>query len=291
MELVYHIGAHCTDDDRLLKGLLKNRGTLSKQGIIVPGPSRYRPILREMLVSLRGKPATPEMQQIILDAAMDEDEARRLIFVNQSFLCVPQKVLGQHMLYPMAGEKSHWLAQLFPNEPCEFFLGLRNPATFIPALFARSREKDFEGFIAGIEPRALTWSDMVRRIRQANPRARLTVWCNEDTPLIWPELLERASGIAPGTPLRGADDLLDTIMRPAGLKRMAAYLAENPPVNEAQRRRVVAAFLDKYALPDAVEEELDAPGWTAALVDELTDRYEADLSEIEAIEGVEVVTA
>ena len=28
MQIVYHLGAHATDDDRLVRALLKNRGTL-----------------------------------------------------------------------------------------------------------------------------------------------------------------------------------------------------------------------------------------------------------------------
>ncbi|GAA0309030.1 hypothetical protein [Rhodovulum strictum] len=290
MELVYHIGAHCTDDERLLKGLLKNRGILAKQGIAVPGPGRYRPILREMIVSLRGRPATAEMQQMIFEATTNGEKAERLILVNQSFLCVPQKALGEGTLYPMAGTKAHWLAQLFPDQPCAFFLGLRNPATLLPALFAKSPERDFRDFLAGTDPLSLTWSDVVRRIRDAVPKARLTIWCNEDTPLIWPALMTRIAGLPEGTQLRGTDDLLDTIMQPAGMKRLRAYLDEKPPVSEAQRRRVVAAFLDKYALPDAVDQEIDAPGWFGELVEDLTARYEADLDAIATIKGVEVIT-
>ncbi|TCP63177.1 hypothetical protein EV663_101445 [Rhodovulum bhavnagarense] len=289
MEMVYHIGAHCTDEDRLLKCLLKNQGSLSREGIVVPAPSRYRPVLREMLVSLRGRAATEEQQQIVLDAVMDEDDARRLVFSNESFICMPQKVLEQHMLYPMAGEKSNWLSQLFPNDPCVFFLGVRNPATFIPALFQRSNEADFTAFIAGVDPRRLLWSDTVRRIRNANPDAELVVWCNEDTPLIWTELLQVLSGCQEGTELRGSLDFLATLMSDAGLKRMRAYLESNPPVNAVQRRKVIAAFLDKYAIPEAVEEELDLPGWTPELVDEMTERYEEDLYEIEDMQGVRFI--
>ena len=47
MEIVYHLGAHCTDEERLLRCLLKNRGALSAQGIVVPGPARYRNLLRD----------------------------------------------------------------------------------------------------------------------------------------------------------------------------------------------------------------------------------------------------
>lgn len=291
MDVAYHIGAHCTDDDRLLKCLLKNRGSLARQGIIVPGPSRYRPVLREMLVSLRGRPASPQMQQIILDAAMDEEEARRLIFANQSFLCVPAKVVGEHMLYPMAGEKTAWLANLFPQSSCAFFLGMRNPASFVPALFARSGEARFEDFVAGAEPRRLKWSDTVRRIRDANPQAQLTVWSNEDTPLIWPELLAAIAGVPPGTRLRGGDDLLSEIISPEGMREMRARLDSDPPADPAAQRQLVERCLEAHAIPDAVEEELDAPGWSIALVEELTDLYERDLSEIAAMDGVTFLAA
>ena len=55
MRIVYHLGAHCTDDERLLRCLLKNRDLLAKQGIVVPGPTRYRTLLRETAVALKGQ--------------------------------------------------------------------------------------------------------------------------------------------------------------------------------------------------------------------------------------------
>lgn len=289
MDVIFHIGAHCTDEDRLLKCLLQNRDTLSKEGVVVPGPSRYRPLLREILVSLKGRPATAEMQQMLLDAATDGASAKRLILAHDSFLCIAARALGQHMLYPLAGEKVHRLSQLFPDDRCEFFLGLRNPATFIPALFAKSNEEDFEGFISGVDPRALRWSDTVLRIRNAVPEARLTVWCNEDTPLIWPELVTRIAGLRPGTPLKGTDDLLAAIMQPNGLKRLHQYLETKPPADPAQRRRIVTAYLEKYAIPEALEEEIDLPGWTTRLIDELTEGYDVDVEEIERLEGVNFI--
>ncbi|MEX5728457.1 hypothetical protein Ga0609869_001810 [Rhodovulum iodosum] len=289
MQLVYHIGAHCTDEGLLMKCLQKNRKRLAEEGIVVPEPARARPVLRESMISLRGKPAPRELQETMLDAMMDEDGARRLIFSNESFICMPAKVLQEHMLYPMAGEKATWLAQLFPEAGCEFHLAIRNPATFVPALFARSNEKSFEGFIAGADPGRLAWSDVVRRIRNANPDAEFTVWCNEDTPLVWRDVLRSLSGHGPETELEGADALLATIMTEGGLKRMRAYLASNPPKTELQRSRVVAAFLDKFAIPEALEMELDVPGWTEDLVEDLTEAYEEDIFAIERMDGVNFI--
>lgn len=42
MQVVFHMGAPCTDDDRLIQSLLKNREALAKQGIAVPTPALYR---------------------------------------------------------------------------------------------------------------------------------------------------------------------------------------------------------------------------------------------------------
>jgi len=54
---------------------------------------------------------------------------------------------------------------------------------------------------------------------------------------------------------------------------------------------VLTAFLDKYALDDEVEEELDLPGWTPELIDQITANYDDDLIEIARIPGVTVLTA
>lgn len=286
MQVVYHLGAHFTDEDRLLKCLLKNKGPLAGEGIIVPGPSRYRALLRETVLALRGKPAPEETQEEIIDTVTEGGQAERLIFSNQSFLCATKKVLHQGKLYATADQKTHWLGQVFPDAEVEFHLSVRNPATFVPAVFAHCSDLSFEAFRNGADPRELLWSPVVQAIRDANPDASLTVWCNEDTPLIWPELLREISGHDPYTKLKGTDDFLASIMTESGMKRMRAYLESHPPANEIQRRRIVAAFLDKFALDEEVEMELDLPGWTEDLVEETTEIYEEDMFAIERMPGV-----
>ena len=290
MQVVFHIGAHCTDEDRLLKCLLKNKARLREEGIAVPGPSRFRGVIRESLHSLKGRPAPADMQEVMLDALIDDDEAGRIVLSRQGFLAAPEKAIEMNMFYAEAGEKTAALANLFPQAECEFFLGLRNPATFVPALFQRSEDKDFARFVTGLDPHLLRWSEMVGRIRSAVPRAGLTVWCNEDTPLLWPELLRELSGHDPFTELDGTYDFLASIMTKPGMKRMRSYLETHPPQTEIQRRRIVAAFLDKFAIEDEVEMELDLPGWTAELVDSLTEAYEEDMFAIEQMPGVHFIT-
>ncbi|MFC3118155.1 hypothetical protein ACFOHS_07615 [Jhaorihella thermophila] len=60
-------------------------------------------------------------------------------------------------------------------------------------------------------------------------------------------------------------------------------------MTEVHRRRVLAAFLDKYAREDAVEEELDLAGWTGSWWRELTEDYDDDVARIQHIPGVNLI--
>jgi hypothetical protein len=182
------------------------------------------------------------------------------------------------------------LRNLFPTAEVEFMLGMRDPATLIPALFKTSRFRQFEEFTEDMQPHALAWSEMLARMRVAVPDCPVSAWCNEDTPLIWGEVMRELAGCDPLAPLDGVDDLIEDLMDPAGFRRMQRYLSENPPENEMLRRRVVAAFLDKYALDDALEEELDTPGWSAEMLDDMTSSYEEDMDAVSHIPGVTLIT-
>ena len=118
----------------------------------------------------------------------------------------------------------------------------------------------------------------------------VTVWCNEDTPLIWAEIIREMAGLDHGERIQGGFDLLREIMSPEGMKRFRAYLHDHPVMSEMQKRRVMAAFLDKFALDEVLEEEIDIPGWTAELVDEITELYEEDVFQLQRIPGVHLIS-
>jgi hypothetical protein len=285
MRIVYHLGAHCTDDDRLIRCLLKNRAVLAAQGIIVPPPNRYRTLLRDTAVQLKGGVASADTQALMLDQMLDEDRADRLVLSWDNFLSYPNWVV-RGTLYPAAGERVQSFSHVFPDKQSSFFLAIRNPATFLPALFRRMKDRSYDDFLAGADPALLRWSDMIGQIKAMNPDADLTIWCDEDTPLIWPEVLAAVSGMAADTVLEDADDLLAQIMTPDGLTRLRNYLAEKGPFPPDRRRRVVTAFLDKFAVPDQIEMDIAMPGWTADYVAAMTESYDIDVARIRAMPGV-----
>jgi len=289
MEIAFHIGANCTDEDRLLKSLLKNVGPFGKAGIKVPGPGKYRRLIRETIQNLNGATPAPDTRGILLDAILDSEQPKRLVMSNANFICIPNRIFDHGVFYEQTELKVRALTQLFPNDEIDLFLGLRNPATFLPDAFAMSKANTLDAYLKGFHPTQIRWSDVIKRILHVAPNAQLTVWCNEDTPLIWAELIRDIAGVASDTRITGGYDLMATIMSPDGMNRFLNYMQQHPPQTEEQKRKIITAFLDKYALEDEIEEEVDLPGMTPDLVEDLTEIYEQDVSMIAEMDAVHFI--
>lgn len=289
MEIALHIGANCTEGERLLKSLLRNANRLARAGVAVPGPTRYRPVLREaVLAQVRGQ-GTPDSREVLLDAILDGREARRVVLSNNAFMALPAMVLDGRAFFGTAPAKVQALCDIFADDRVELFLTVRNFATWLPAIHAQVPNRNWAAFSAGIDPRALRWSELVERLRRAVPDTPITVWCNEDSALVWSELMALMAGLPDEEALEGRYDMMGAIMAQDGMERFEKYMALHPGQGASQERRVIGAFLDKYAIAERVEEEVDLPGWDEALVEDLTRAYEADVEAIGRIEGVTLV--
>ncbi|MCK4712698.1 MAG: hypothetical protein KAT26_07440, partial [Marinosulfonomonas sp.] len=144
-------------------------------------------------------------------------------------------------------------------------------------------------FIAGTDLFSVHWSDVIARIQAANPDCPITVWCNEDTPIIWPTVMREIAGLDPQTRLKGELDIIGGIISQDGIELLVKYLDEHPDLTEIERGRVRETFLEKFFLDDAVEHEIDLPGWTKDTVEELTDNYEDDIERIAHMKDVKFI--
>ncbi len=287
MQILFHLGAHCTDDGLLIRSILKNRVRLAEEGIGVPGPGRYRELLGEASTTLRGEPAHQETETAILDAIRDDETAERIILSNDNFLCRSDVVLGADGLYPKA-QKSAWLRQCLPSHDVEFALAIRNPATLVPELLRNSGED--EEALDDVPITDLIWSDVIGDIAVANPGARILVWCHEDTPFIWSEIIREVTGHDAFTEIDGEFDMLERIISPEGMTRLTEFLDAQQMISQAKRRRAVSAFLEAHAINEAVEEEIDLPGWSDDTVTMLTELYEEDVQRLEHMPDVTLFT-
>ncbi len=289
MHLILHTGVHFTEEERLMKCLLRNAEDFAKRGIAVPGPGKYRVLLRETLNAMTDAPANADARDVLIDAILDDNTADRIVLSDANFFRIPGFAVQDGLLYPASALRMMRMAQLFHDDSIEIFMAIRNPATLLPVLYERAHDKSDDAFWGARDPADLKWSETIGMLREAVPEIPVTVWCNEDAPLIWAQIIREMAGLEHGEKIVGGFDLLTSIMSPEGMKRFRAYLKKHPIMTEMQKRRVIAAFLDKYAIEDEIEEELDMPGWTEALVDELTEIYDDDLLAIQRIPGVTLI--
>lgn len=285
MEILFHLGAHCTDDGLLIRSVLRNRAGLASQGILVPGPGRYRELLGSVSTTLRGDTASSDTEAMLLETICDDDTAARIVLSNENFLCRDKVAIGADGLYPKA-EKSAWLRRCFPSHDVHFALGLRNPATFVPALLSRFSDQDREACLGILELDQLSWADVIAEILEANPNAGLVLWSHEDTPFIWSEIMREITGHDPYLTLDGVHDMLGQILSTEGMNRLMDFLEAHPDLTEQRRRKAIAAFVEAHAVPDEIEEEIDLPGWTLETIAELTAAYDDDIDRIKALPRV-----
>jgi hypothetical protein len=117
---------------------------------------------------------------------MDEEDAERLILSNAYFFGAPRAAVRRGILHPFAAERIAQIRKLFPDDGIEMFMALRYPAPLLTAIFEHSPKPSMTSYLDVDEPCDIFRSDTMHAIRNAAPDFTITVWCNEDTPLLWP---------------------------------------------------------------------------------------------------------
>ena len=289
MQIAFHIGANCTDEDRLLKSILKNADVLLQQSIAVPGPGKYRKLIREAIESLDGGAPASGARDVLLDAIVEDDNIARLVLSNDNFITVPKRIFDHSVFYHQAEKKLHGLHALFPDDEISLFLGLRHPASFLQEAMRRADVGSLAHYLGVLTPHEVRWSDVVQRIRRAAPQTPLYVWCNEDTPLIWEELMRLQTGVSADTPMAGQFDVLSRIITRQGMQEVARRMHAIARGDVEARQNLIADMLEAHSLPDLTEDSIDLPELDGPTIEAMTDAYEADLEVIAQIEGVELI--
>ncbi len=288
IQVAFHVGVHSTDEDRLSRSLAQNADALRAQGVELCANAVNEPILNEALGSLKGGTASAAMEEVVLDALIEGDSPRRLVMSRPTLLGLPRRVFTIDGLMPFAGTKMLDLANTLPNCRAEFFMALKNPATLIPQLIARIG-KGYEELMGTTDPRTKRWAPTLRQAVQELRGRRLVVWCHEDMPMIFPEVMRRLAGVEADMPLEGEDRLLRRLLTQAGQAALPERLP--PGLSIADRRAATEALLAEFPRTEQLALSIDLPGWTPELVAEMTEAYRCDVAEIAALPGIEFITA
>ena len=287
MQVAFHAGAHFTDNGHLLRILAENRETLRLRGIAIPDPQTYLEAFRETFAAAE-MPHRGQRGDLIARILGDEP-AERIVLSNAHFFGTKWAGIGNGAFYPQAGPRMAQLCEIFQGDQVELFMGIQNPGSFIPKILNALPEARRDKIQRTTDLSALSWSGMVEQVRRMAPQAKITLWCNEDAPLIWGQILRALAGLMPGEPIRGQFALLREILTEDGRRELNARLSRNPELDELGAQELVADILQRHADQDKIEEELDFPGWSNDVIDAFTELYESDVAAIRATPGINFI--
>lgn len=286
MQIAFHIGANCTDADQLRKSVLRNAAALLQQGIVIPGSDKYRALLRETIDGLNGAQPAADTREILLDAIIAQDDATRVILTNDNFIAIPKRIFDRGVFYAQTEPKLCGLQRLFPEDELSLFFAIRNPVTFLQDAARLAEPTSLREYLGLLSPMDVRWSDVVKKIKRAAPRARLNVWCTEDAPLIWEDLIRLQTGIPPDDPVQGGFDMVRRVLTPAGLEQIKAL---EMPRDRIARHALIGDLIENFAAPDLVEEQITMEEFTPELIGAMSEAYEDDIDVIAAMDGVEMI--
>lgn len=289
MQIAFHIGANCTNGDRLLKSILKNANRLLQEGVAVPGPGRYRKLIRETIAALDGAEPAQNAGQVLLDTIVENDDVDRVVLSNDNFVSVPNGIFNNGVFYSQAPTKIRALQRIFPDSKIALYMAIRNPVTFLQEALERSDAQSLPEYLGLMRPDEIRWSDVVRRMKEAAPDIPIGIWCDEDSPLLWEQLIRGISGASSQTPIEGGLDMLTDIITRRGMRRLQNTLEQSPPGSEAERHEIIAQIWERHAVAEQIEHEVTLDDLDETMIMRMTENYDRDVDAIRAMKGVEVL--
>lgn len=286
MEIAFHIGANCTDEDRLFKSILRNAPALLQQNIVIPGPGKYRGLLRETIQHLDGAPVAPDTREILLDAIIAQEDAARIVMTNDNFITIPNRIFDHGVFYGQTETKVRGLRKIFAQDDLSLFLSIRHPVSFLQSAARLAEADNVREYLGLLSPLDIRWSDVVKRIKRAAPHAPLYIWCTEDAPLIWEDLIRLQSGLAPQQEAAGAFDLLARILTPEGQEKLKTA---QMPADRYARHSAIGDLIEAYGRDYMLDEEIVMPELSPEVITAMSEGYEADLEVIAQLDGVRLI--
>ncbi len=287
MHVAIHSGVAFTDADLLLKSLHSNADMLKERGMVLYGPRRYRQAFKTPLNALETDmpPGVDGLRQVLPeDPAID-----RAILSCPDYVGEVQTAIRDGQYYPRAGARMSFLAKAFEGHKIHLHLGLRNPASFIPKALMALPEQDRQSLLATTDLSCLSWLTMIEDIRELAPDVDITLWANEDSPLIWGDIIRSLCGLTPDVRLIDEFALLSTVVSPEGQRRLRSLEQQQGPVDRSALRNQLEAVFRDHALGEEIEEELELPGWTTEIIAAFSELYVQDLARLETMPGVRLL--
>jgi hypothetical protein len=289
--LVFHLGAPSPSFEQLTFSLRKNSFLLSEYNTMARRPGQYRAAIDNALMAQSLGPFSDDNRAELLRKLTMDKSDQRVLLSNPSLLDEPAQIFRDGLFYGRAEQATTALRTLLPDTDMEFLLTVQNPVTMVSDIMSSMRFTTREQFMNGVPFEAVRWSDVVSRIRRANPYSHITIWAYEEAPVMWPKILRHVGGLDDNVEMEGELDLVAPLIGDFPAKRLKEYLAKQTNLSPSARLEIIEGFLARFFDPDVAEQEIDLDGIGPDAIETISQAYEADIERCKAMEGVTVISA
>ncbi|MFD0909316.1 hypothetical protein [Ruegeria arenilitoris] len=286
MHVAIHSGVVFSDGGLLLKSLQANAKVLQENGIVLFGPRRFRKAFKTPLNALDEGKLTPDACERLKAQIPDDPETGRVVMSTADFIGELNSAIKDGQFYPYAGRRLALLDQAFEGHEVELFIGLQNPGSFIPKVLMALPDETRESILASTDLSCLSWLTLIEDIHDLAPAVSITVWANEECPLIWGDIIRSLCGLSADIPLTEEFSLLSSLVDADGKREIEEIQQQVGHADPTLLHERLAAVFSQHALPERVEEELDFPGWSAEIHEAFSELYTQDLERLKKLPGV-----
>ncbi|NOD36833.1 MULTISPECIES: hypothetical protein [unclassified Ruegeria] len=288
MQVIIHAGAAFTDEGHILSSLVANRQMLAEMKTAPMGPRMSRQFVKIMSDALTQGTSIDETRDSLAPLFPQDVNLERVVLSSDKFFGPRRTALQHGQIYPFAGRRTAFTETLLEGAQLELFVGLVNPGIFIPKTLMSIHEDHRRDILASTDLSCLSWLSMIEDLRELAPQFKLTVWENENLPLIWGDIVRAMTGLPSETPLPDEYSFLTSLLTDAGQGQVQEILGRRTPLDIQGQREELAQVLEDQARPELVEEELDLPGWNTDIFDAFTELYAQDMAAIRTMSDIRV---
>ncbi len=287
MDFRLHIGVHRSATQHLRKMLWQNRDLLADEGICVPVAEDAERAFAKAIKQMSAGDAGDGVKAELMTSLTQDQPFRRIVMIDPSISGTLMRPVGKEYFYPRIATTVSRILNVLDGTPLRLFVGLRNPATFIPSCYSagmrHSPEMSFEKFVADANLQGLRWSDFLHRAQLKKTDLPITVWRYEDYPFMWRDVAQALTGLENREALVGTSDPVNTGLSLRGAVLMHTYLQEHPVKTRAEFETISKAFDKKFPSTHGHNDDLH---WPEELTEGMTENYEDDLYYVERMDNV-----
>ena len=295
MKIILILGPPDSCVDTIYHSLMKNQSTLARHNIAMPGRPRYEPQLLRYYdaPALRNHQILHDAGLSRLDLQMGVTHPTTLILGSSVYAGPLSAAIGGGGIFYDWADRIRTVRRLFPYGTVQCFMPLYHPTRLIAHVLRANGLRAFADYAAlrgepSLTPFSLYWARTLARVLDLNPNLAITVWRDEDSPLLYERLMYATTGISPSVALNGRFDLLETITQARTKSILFHYFKQIPSQDLAHRQRVVALFLNQLCRSEVAYETLAIEDWSDAIYHQLDEQYETDFGRIRSLETVSV---